>query len=644
MANPPSRTNVKLLCHFDGSDGDITTTDSSPQGYTLTRHSPATISTAQSKFGGSSSTAGTPAQDPSCWQASDSADWDFAAGPFTVECWFYPTYTPGTGRETLVSQWSTGSDNAWLFGMVTGDFAFEYSTTGSNNARIGAAWSPTLNTWYHLAADRDASNVLRVYINGVVHASGTVSATFHNAATQLDVGGSVLGWPGMVGYIDEVRVVKGEAVYGGAFTPPTGPFTIDGFLTMIASGGGIGSGAAAYLPTGITPMGTTASGDIILPSLQLIAGIIPATTGDGAISLPLPGLSASAGGIRLPALTLNGSGLSGTATAPSLLVGEMLLPSLQLAATALAVTAGQGDITLPALTLEVYDGNRGAIRLPRLTLAAIAESASIGNGKLTLPPFSVAATGYSDTDASAAIRLPQFRLTATGIVGTTGNLRPLQFRFALAATGISGSNGNASITLPSLTLGANAQTSSDGAAQIILPMFYLAGMSLAPVTSLPIIAAAPLNALVLETSATRLTTYSHFAFNSLAEFNGVALGANADGIYQLGGDADDIDDIVATAEFGVSDFRTAYLKRLPDAYVGYRAGGELTLTVRIDEDNEYHYTLLPRKAVGLHPARVKLGRGAKGRYFQLALQNRAGADFELDQLALTADALSRKLG
>lgn len=384
---------------------------------------------------------------------------------------------------------------------------------------------------------------------------------------------------------------------------------------------------------------TSGAGGLTLPALALIAGIIPATSGDGDINLPALTLAASADGIQLPALTLSATGVSGTVTAPAPLTGELILPALTLAATALAVTAGQGAITLPALTLAAYDGNRGAIRLPRLSLAATGLSGTIGNGRVTLPQLDLAGSGHTSTSGVAAITLPPLVVAGTGQFGTTGALRAALLRLTLAAHGVSGTVGSARLTLPVLTLDAAGHTSTSGSADITLPMLYVAATS----SALPAPATA-LSALVLETESTRLTTYSNFAFNSLAEFNGVCLGANADGIYALSGERDALAAIAATVRPGVTDFNEARLKRLTGAYVGYRADGELTLIVTTNEDDEYQYTLAPRQVAGLHPSRVKLGKGAKARYFQLTLQNRDGGDFELNQLALDAQVLSRRVG
>jgi hypothetical protein len=381
---------------------------------------------------------------------------------------------------------------------------------------------------------------------------------------------------------------------------------------------------------------TTGFADFRLPLFEVHAGIQPATTGDGAVTLPVFVVNGSDAGIRLPVFTIAGTGLSGSISAPGALAGGITLPLFTIAGTGVELSSGQGNVTLPLFVVEGHSANTGRVKLPLFTLAGTGLSGSVGHSNITLPLFRLAAVGRSDSLGTAAIQLPLFRVAGSGLSGVAGvgALRlPL---FSVAAHGLSGSLGHAVVTLPLFSIIATGHSSTSGAAVITLPLFTLVASS----SALP---APTLSALVLETESTRLTTYSHFAFNSLAEFNGVFLGANAEGIYALTGERDALQSIAATVRFGVTDFNEAKLKRLTAAYVGYRAAGELTLTVTTDEDQEYQYTLAPRQDRGLHPSRVKLGKGHRGRYFQLALANRNGGDFALDQLAPDEQVLSRRV-
>ena len=220
MADPFAVPDVVLLCHCDGTNGSTSFIDESPYAHTLTP-TLATVSTTSPKFGtGSASfTAGAAAR----IDVGNATHFQFGADQFTAEAWGYFTAAP-SATHAVLSQFASSFNLGWFFGFLGGSLSFFYSTSGSNNPSVGASYSPTLNTWIHLAADRDASNVLRVYVNGSVIASATVSSTFF-ASTQLarigNDGNFNRPFPGR---LDEVRVVRGTALYAGSFTPPTAPF------------------------------------------------------------------------------------------------------------------------------------------------------------------------------------------------------------------------------------------------------------------------------------------------------------------------------------------------------------------------------------------------------------------------------------
>lgn len=212
-----------LLLSFEDAVGSESVFDASPAHRQVIRLGGGGISTAQKKFGASSvSCPGTTGG----WQAADSAAWAFGTSMFTVETWIYFTVAPGTATLAFLGQWSGATDVAWRFGMVNGSLSFNFSTTGTGTTgSASGAWTPALNTWYHIAADRDAANVLRVYANGAVVGSTSASVAFRDSSVPLAIGGAQsTGFPSHAGYMDEVRITKGTARYAGAFTPPVAAF------------------------------------------------------------------------------------------------------------------------------------------------------------------------------------------------------------------------------------------------------------------------------------------------------------------------------------------------------------------------------------------------------------------------------------
>jgi Concanavalin A-like lectin/glucanases superfamily len=220
-AGDPNFANVVLLCHFDGTNGSTTFIDSSSFAVSLSQTGAGrSLTTAQQQFGTASLAS---ANDSGTVQGPIGTAWQFGAGQFTVEAFVRPT-SALSGVRGIVTQWAASTNLGWFLGFNGNTLNFFYSTTGTDNPAVSGAYTPTLNSWVHIAADRDVSNVLRVYANGAVIASSTVSATFFNSTQNLRVSNDGAGTRGFVGQIDEVRITKGVARYGGAFTPPTVPF------------------------------------------------------------------------------------------------------------------------------------------------------------------------------------------------------------------------------------------------------------------------------------------------------------------------------------------------------------------------------------------------------------------------------------
>ncbi|KAF1692769.1 hypothetical protein CSC62_14135 [Pseudoxanthomonas jiangsuensis] len=203
---------VKALLHFDGSNGSSTVLDDTGR----TWGGSAVLSTAQSVFGGASlRTNGT------VRSTAASDDWAFGTGDFTIECFARIDALPSSPYYVSpVGNWS--SSNGWcIFVGPAGSLHLNTNGTslGSSTGLIAA------NTWYHIAVTRQAG-VLRLFLNGALVASGTNTQNLArtngpnigcNLVTSTDY------WRG---YIDEVRIAKGVALYTAPFTTPSGPHSL----------------------------------------------------------------------------------------------------------------------------------------------------------------------------------------------------------------------------------------------------------------------------------------------------------------------------------------------------------------------------------------------------------------------------------
>ena len=144
---------------------------------------------------------------------------NFGTGDFTVECW---VYSLATGQLNILDFRGTGgTGDALRLGQVgtTGKFAAGW---GNNDTILSSTTNVILNQWVHIAVTRSGSTA-RMFINGVLEATATSSTNIP------DSGMIVASYRGTTaffnGYISNVRVVKGTAVYTSNFTPPTQPLT-----------------------------------------------------------------------------------------------------------------------------------------------------------------------------------------------------------------------------------------------------------------------------------------------------------------------------------------------------------------------------------------------------------------------------------
>lgn len=225
-ATDPYFANTVLLLGFEGADGAIVTSDESLAAHAAQAFAGnAQIDTGQFKFGSSSLLLdGT----DDAIGFDDSNDWTFP-GQFTVEAWI--RFNAISGFQTIISQWdSNNADRGWLFDYSTAgsELRFLISTNGTNEIITSGAWSPSTGTWYHVVADRDASDKVRIYAGGAMVGSSTVAGSTSNEPEGIRVG---CMWNGanaqfLNGWIDEVRITKGVARYAsdGGYTVPTTAF------------------------------------------------------------------------------------------------------------------------------------------------------------------------------------------------------------------------------------------------------------------------------------------------------------------------------------------------------------------------------------------------------------------------------------
>jgi hypothetical protein len=226
LSSDPNFANTYALFNFNGTNGTTIYQDKSANNLTFTSTGTVapTLSTAQSKYGGSSLLfTGRTGNIASPTTAV------IGTGDYTMEGWVYLT--------------NSSSAYVALFGMGSSHFRFgdggfgNRLQVGTNLDSLSACWnapvthSTFLNTWKHVAFTRQ-SGVCRVFIDGVqqnlgnganpsTFTSSSFTSTQNLGTVSCNIGMGNSGGYGWVGYQDDVRFTVGLARYTTSFTPPT---------------------------------------------------------------------------------------------------------------------------------------------------------------------------------------------------------------------------------------------------------------------------------------------------------------------------------------------------------------------------------------------------------------------------------------
>jgi hypothetical protein len=148
------------------------------------------------------------------FSSSSNAAFALGTGDFTVEAWVFPT-----SYGTLSYVLGVAVTDGLVFYVNSGNLVVRAYNTGD---LLSSSTIPALNTWTHVAATRTGTT-LRIFVNGVQTASTTNSTNFAQGA--IYAGNDSTNAAPWFGYISNLRLVKGTALYTSAFTPSTTPLT-----------------------------------------------------------------------------------------------------------------------------------------------------------------------------------------------------------------------------------------------------------------------------------------------------------------------------------------------------------------------------------------------------------------------------------
>ena len=217
------------------------------------------------------------------------SDFNFGTGTFTIEGFFYKNAT--TSLQTLLASqqyYQSGNDGNWVLRVSSATQIAFASYNGTSSEEYSEFSAPNgVGSWHHFAFVREGtgSNQSKFYYDGKLAGSMTVSKSLTDGGSNGIFIGDDGSGPNNAfnGFLSNVRVIKGTALYTANFTPPSAPLTNVTNTKLLCCQSNTSAGAADVTPvTGNTGY-TGTSKSITLNQSNLDAGTI-ANVVDGSTS------------------------------------------------------------------------------------------------------------------------------------------------------------------------------------------------------------------------------------------------------------------------------------------------------------------------------------------------------------------------
>ena len=151
-------------------------------------------------------------------ELADQADLEFGSGDYTVEFWCLPT------RDNAVEEIV---NKGYPFQIYRNSKAFTLAVDSNTSSyEINTAFgSGEAGEWHHIAVAR-SGNTTKCFLNGIEGLSSTANTSIHDSSSKFSIGRySDSASYKYQGYVSNLRIVKGSALYTANFTPPTEKLT-----------------------------------------------------------------------------------------------------------------------------------------------------------------------------------------------------------------------------------------------------------------------------------------------------------------------------------------------------------------------------------------------------------------------------------
>jgi hypothetical protein len=231
VAGAPNFSSVSLLLPMNGTNGSTIFTDVSNNAFTVTPNGNAQISTAQSKWGGSS---GQFDGNDDFLSIAYASALDLLGSDFTVEGWLRISAMPTSSGMRIAA--AGGGDVAfnntngihWLIQAINNNtIQTQIRTSSVFGMNTSNTW--TLNDWFHFALCVSGSTAY-LGLSGTITSGNIPGGIVRPSVNPVTTVGTINGENGVSftalnANMDDFRIIKGFALYTeSTYTVPPGPF------------------------------------------------------------------------------------------------------------------------------------------------------------------------------------------------------------------------------------------------------------------------------------------------------------------------------------------------------------------------------------------------------------------------------------
>jgi hypothetical protein len=231
--------------------------------------------------------ANTTAGAPSVIYSGTHNRWDLGSGDFTIEFWMFVNrldIARANANAHILSSGTFGSANGTNFSIsLLANNQIRFFNNALGPVTTSATNAFTLNNWHHVLITR-SGNTITMYVDGKAtgSTSGSVTgSTTYGGNTTLAfnrlLDDSPINSSAFKGFISGCRIIKGQALVSGNFTPSTVPITdtVIGHTGVNVAGSITGTATTWFTSHGSM---SSFSGDGIEPQGRFLEPVITAFT------------------------------------------------------------------------------------------------------------------------------------------------------------------------------------------------------------------------------------------------------------------------------------------------------------------------------------------------------------------------------